>query len=146
MLIIAVRPSRKSSPLSVILSFFLAFIKLFLVAYTFIDLVSAERKPERWVPPSMVLILLTNVRMLSLYVLLYRRATSTGTSVFSFFTVTILLCRGLFFTSKYFTKSLKPPLNLNVSIFGSSERESLSIISSPWFKYANSLRRSAIML
>ena len=61
-----------------------------------------------------------------------------------------LLCQTLKFTKAsdaiLFTKSLKPPLNLNVSFFCSSERESLSIISNPWFKYANSLRRSAIML
>ena len=52
----------------------------------------------------------------------------------SFFTVTILLCSGLFFSSKYFTKSLNPPLKLKVSDVGASERSSFKTISSPWFK------------
>jgi len=52
----AVRPSRTSSPLR-FSSFSLR--NLFRLAYSLMLRVSAERKPMRWVPPSMVLMLLT---------------------------------------------------------------------------------------
>jgi hypothetical protein len=54
----AVRPSRMSSPL--MLASFRSFARLFFVPYALIVRVSAERKPERCVPPSCVLMLLAN--------------------------------------------------------------------------------------
>ena len=63
---VAVRPSLKSSPVKETFSFFFALMRLFFDAWLFIALVSADRKPDRWVPPSIVLILLTKVKMLSL--------------------------------------------------------------------------------
>ena len=63
---IAVNPSLKSSPVKVIFSFFFAFIRLFFDAWLFIALVRADLKPDRCVPPSIVFILLTKVRILSL--------------------------------------------------------------------------------
>ena len=133
-LTIAVNPSRKSSPDRVNFSFFFDLIKLFLEAWLFIALVRAERKPERWVPPSIVLMLFTNVNILSLYVFPYLKATSTGTSPVSFLTVMTLLCSGLLCSSKYFTKSLSPPLNLKELFSPSSVLSSDKTISNPLFK------------
>ena len=65
-LTIAVNPSRKSSPVSVIFSFFFALIRLFFEAWLFIARVSADLNPDRWVPPSIVLMLFTKVKILSL--------------------------------------------------------------------------------
>ena len=127
----AVNPSLKSSPVKEIFSFFFAFIRLFFDAWLFSARVRADLKPERCVPPSIVFILLTKVRMLSLYEWLYLNATSTGTSPVSFLTVTTLLWRGLLFSSRYFTKSLRPPLNLKESVSPSSVRASCKTISSP---------------
>ena len=54
----AVSPSRMSSPL--IVASLRSFARLFLAAYELTVRVSAERKPERCVPPSWVLMLLAN--------------------------------------------------------------------------------------
>ena len=53
-LMMATSPSRMSSPLTLS---FRSFARLFAVAYALIVRVSAERKPERCVPPSCVLML-----------------------------------------------------------------------------------------
>ena len=53
-------------PVSDIFSVFFVFIRLFLEAWLFIALVKADLNPERWVPPSIVLILFTNENILLL--------------------------------------------------------------------------------
>ena len=72
-----VSPSRTSSPESVKPSFFIALIFL---ANSLIVRVSADLRPVRWVPPSWVLMLLTKVKVFSLYPSSYCRARSTSTS------------------------------------------------------------------
>ena len=68
------------------------------------------------------------------YVFPYLKATSTGTSPVSFLTVMTLLCSGLLCSSKYFTKSLSPPLNLKELFSPSSVLSSNKTISNPLFK------------
>ena len=71
-------------------------------------------------------------------------ATSIGASPLSLFIVMTLLCKELVELSKNLMKSERPPLNLNVSFLSSSPVVSTREISNPLFRYASSLKRSAI--
>ncbi len=101
----AVRPSRKSS---LLMSTF-TFSSILLSSAYFLSVdVSPRRNPVRCVPPSMVLMLLTNEYTFSLYVLLYVSATSTGMPWRSVLRCMTSSIRGSLLASMYFTNSLRP--------------------------------------
>ena len=74
MFITAVIPSLMSSPVRALSE---SFKRPNFLPYSFTVFVRPDLKPARWVPPSVVLILLTNENMVSLYSSLCWKATST---------------------------------------------------------------------
>ena len=102
---------------------------------------SAERKPPTCVPPSWVLMLLTNDSRFSAYESLYWNATSTATLSRSRWNTTGLLCSVSLFVLRNFTNSVMPPLarySADLSV-----RSSYRWIVRPLLRNASSRRREA---
>ena len=101
------RPSRTSSPVRVKSSFLRS--PSFL-AHSLMVRVSADLKPVRCVPPSCVLMLLTKVKVFSLYWSSYCRAPSTSVPSRVASNTMGFAFSGLRFPSTHFTNSASPPL------------------------------------
>src|SRR3954470_14806334 len=138
-LITAVRPSRKSSPVGT-----RSLKRPLSLPYLLMQRVSAVRKPERCVPPSVVLMLLTYEWTFSVYSAEYCRATSTVTPLSS-----PLTCR----TSAWIGSLARfrcwiyctSPLSYWYDSF-SPVRSSAIVMRTPWLRNASSCMRFCSVL